>query len=139
MSSSHSSHHSPAPSGNDTYERTDLPTRPIKLAMVIGGIVLVLVFVAMWGLTELLGRHEASVSPPANPLAASAGRKEPPAPRLQTDPAKDIAALHALEDAKLNNYAWIDKQAGTVRIPISRALDLVAERGLPSRAQGAHE
>lgn len=55
-----------------------------------------------------------------------------PQPRLQTDDGnQEIADLHAKEDLLLENYSWVDKSKGTVRIPIERAMELIAERGLP--------
>jgi len=55
-----------------------------------------------------------------------------PTPRVQTDEGnQDIATLHAREDILLDNYTWIDRSKGTVRIPIERAMELVAEQGLP--------
>ena len=55
-----------------------------------------------------------------------------PAPRLQTDDGnEDIADMHARENLLLNNYTWIDQSKGTVRIPIERAMELIAQRGLP--------
>jgi hypothetical protein len=38
------------------------------------------------------------------------------------------------EDERLTSYGWVDKNAGRVRIPIDRAMDLVLQRGLPFRA-----
>jgi len=43
----------------------------------------------------------------------------------------DIWRLRANEDAVLNSYGWADRRAGTVRVPIDRAMDLLVERGLP--------
>jgi hypothetical protein len=37
----------------------------------------------------------------------------------------------------LATYDYIDQKAGTVRIPIDRAMDLIAQRGLPVRTQAA--
>ncbi|MHB1023439.1 MAG: hypothetical protein ACYC46_04605 [Acidobacteriaceae bacterium] len=57
-----------------------------------------------------------------------------PMPRLQPDKgdgAPDLADLHAREDLLLNHYSWVDEKAGIVRIPIERAMQLIAERGLP--------
>ncbi|MGH9606173.1 MAG: hypothetical protein ACRD3N_10805 [Terracidiphilus sp.] len=55
-----------------------------------------------------------------------------PAPRLAVDNGdEDIAVLHAKEDLLLDHYTWIDEQKGTVRIPIERAMELIAEKGLP--------
>ena len=55
-----------------------------------------------------------------------------PTPRLQTDDGnQDIADLHAKEDLLLENYTWVDPAQGEVRIPIERAMQLLAQRGLP--------
>jgi hypothetical protein len=48
-----------------------------------------------------------------------------------------MAALRAWEDEQLHGYAWVDKGSGAVRIPIERAIEIVAERGLPARSQEA--
>ena len=45
-----------------------------------------------------------------------------------------LAAFRAAEEKKLTTYEWMDKSAGTVRIPIDRAKALLLERGLPVRA-----
>jgi len=39
------------------------------------------------------------------------------------------------EDQKLATYDWVDQDAGKVRIPIDRAMDLIVQRGLPVREQ----
>lgn len=58
-----------------------------------------------------------------------------PTPRLQTDDGyQEIADLHAKEDLLLTNYSWADKSQGKVRIPIDRAMELLAQRGLPVAA-----
>ena len=40
------------------------------------------------------------------------------------------------EDQTLGTYGWTNKGAGLVRIPIDKAMDLVAQRGLPYAAPG---
>jgi len=58
-----------------------------------------------------------------------------PTPRLQTDDGnQEIADLHAKEDLLLNNYSWADQSQGKVRIPIDKAIELLAQRGLPVAA-----
>lgn len=55
-----------------------------------------------------------------------------PTPRLQTDDGyQEISDMHAKEDLLLENYSYVDRSKGTVRIPIERAMQLIAERGLP--------
>lgn len=59
-----------------------------------------------------------------------------PRPRLQIDDGnQEIADLHAKEDLLLENYSWVDKSQGKVRIPIERAMELVAKQGLPVAPQ----
>jgi hypothetical protein len=54
-----------------------------------------------------------------------------PTPRLQTDDGnQDIVELHEREDLLLQNYTWADQTKGKVRIPIERAMELIAQRGL---------
>jgi hypothetical protein len=55
-----------------------------------------------------------------------------PTPKLQTDDgSQDVADLHAREDLLLDNYSWADEAHSKVRIPIERAMELIAQRGLP--------
>jgi hypothetical protein len=59
-----------------------------------------------------------------------------PTPRVQTDDGnQDVADLHAREDLLLSNYSWLgqsqEQSQGKVRIPIERAMELIAQRGLP--------
>ena len=59
-----------------------------------------------------------------------------PEPRLDIDDGNQATAdLHAREDLLLNNYSEIAGAAGTIRIPISRAMEIIAQRGLPVNAQ----
>jgi hypothetical protein len=63
-----------------------------------------------------------------------------PTPRVQLDDGnQDVAELHAREDLLLNYYSWVDQSKGTVRIPIERAMELVAQRGLPVAPAGASQ
>ena len=58
--------------------------------------------------------------------------KEFPAPQLQIDNGdSDLAALHDRENLFLNYYSWVDESKGVVRIPIQRAMELIAQQGLP--------
>jgi hypothetical protein len=52
-----------------------------------------------------------------------------PEPRLQADPKADLAELKRQQEQRLAGYAWIDRDAGLVQIPIERAMALIAARG----------
>jgi hypothetical protein len=57
-----------------------------------------------------------------------------PNPLLQSErTAKlDIKTLRQQEEAHLGSFGWVDRGKGIARIPIDRAIELVAQRGLPS-------
>lgn len=79
----------------------------------------------LFGLFELRAeRHD----PVLSPLAKS---EEPPEPRLEIKPSRNLAQQRAAEDRLLHHYRWIDKEEGVVQIPVERAMELVAEEGLP--------
>jgi hypothetical protein len=59
-----------------------------------------------------------------------------PEPRLDIDDGEQATAdLHAREDLLLEHYSQVDGQPGTIRIPIERAMELMAQRGLPVESQ----
>jgi hypothetical protein len=53
-----------------------------------------------------------------------------PEPRLEDDERTELNNFRYAEEEKLNSYGWVDQNAGTVHIPIERAMELVAQRGL---------
>ena len=90
---------------------------------------------AVWLLFQYFTAREARTVFTEYPLAVQEPR-QPPGPRLQTNPRQDLSDLRAREDERLNSYGWVDKNTGVVRIPIERAMQLVVERGLPTRPAG---
>ncbi len=55
-------------------------------------------------------------------------------PQLQSDPAGELRDYQAAQRARLSDYAWTDRERGLVRIPIERAMAIIAARG-----SGAYE
>jgi hypothetical protein len=84
-------------------------------------------------LYNLLVVHGVETQAPAAYVAEpDPGALEPPAPRLQALPERELAELRAQENAILGSYAWVEKDRGVARIPIDEAMQIVAERGLPT-------
>lgn len=77
--------------------------------------------------------REAAESPKPHLGINAKALRLPPEPRLQTNGPKDLAAMRAAEQRVLAQYAWVDPDHGIVRIPINRAIDLLARQGLPYR------
>ena len=79
--------------------------------------------------------HERTVnSPPPLPIEAH-GNPLPPEPRLQASPHKDLLTMRARENWELSHYFWVDKAKGKIAIPIERAMDILAARGIPPQKQ----
>ena len=76
-------------------------------------------------------------APAEFPLAVGQERRLPAGPRLQRFPANEIYEFRTGENERLNSYGWIDRNAGTVHIPIADAMRMTLERGLPARPQTA--
>jgi hypothetical protein len=69
------------------------------------------------------------LGPPASPFENV--RMLPPEPRLQVSAPKDLKQYKAAQGDILNSYGWVDQNAGIVRIPIDRAMDILVQKGLP--------
>ena len=60
---------------------------------------------------------------------AEAPRISHSAPRLAVPPRVDLARFKHAEDSEVESYGWIDRGQGVVRIPVVRAMDILARRG----------
>jgi hypothetical protein len=127
--------HADTTNGSPGHEVRDVNIR----ALVIFGIGLatltIVALVVMRLAFGLFKVEEIKTEPQASPLTES--RRLPPGPRLQVEPEQDLQQLRAVESEKLNSYGWVNKEAGVVHIPIERAMELVIERGLLVRPEGA--
>ena len=119
------------PTGTQGHEESDAHTRPIavfEIGLLVG---LVIAALLMAGLFSYFTGREAELDVGGSPLATTRGAAS--GPRLQTTPSSDLETLRARDQERLNSYGWVDEAQGVVRIPIERAMDIVAERGLPLR------
>jgi hypothetical protein len=103
----------------------------------------------VWGGFELMEwrveRADAARAPRAPERARPAierGRvvtstPESPKPALLVTEPIALREHRADEVSSLSSYGWVDRGAGTVRIPIDRAKTLLIERGLPTRPGAA--
>lgn len=98
-----------------------------------------LIYLALWGLFKYFSAREIRTQPPPPALVPTVQQRLPPEPRLQGAPGHEVHPLQELrdvrahEDQMLHGYGWVDRPAGVVRIPVDRAMELLSERGLPSR------
>lgn len=115
------------------HERTD--TRPgavvgVTIALLLSlAVVLVLV---TWYQAWLVGAPLV-VRPPE---AGVSSRPEMAPGRLEAASGNDRRALEAGWRERLGTYGWVDHERRIVHVPIERAMELLLEQGLPSRAEG---
>src|ERR1700733_11579806 len=138
--------HSAEHHGEGGFEHEDLGARPI-FGFLIGLAVLgVLVYFVVDGIYSFLDHyertHQAAQSPlrPAReadtrdtntPQVAAQINQTFPEPRLENDERNELTGFRLREEERLNSYGWVDQQAGTMHIPIERAMQLIEQRGLP--------
>ena len=113
------------------HETSDVRIRPV--ALFVGGlfVAVVVVLVVMGGLFRYFATHQPKPEIPPSPLVTTP--QTPPEPRLQASPYQDVRELRAQDNQVLASYGWVDRQAGVVRIPIERAIEVLAQRGEPKK------
>lgn len=123
------------------HETTDVSVRGLTFFFVSLAVVLTGAFVVIALVFRIFGAVDTYVDKSVarnEPGAASQVqlRADYDGPALQVVPEEDLKAMNAANDATLDHYGWVDKQAGVVRLPIDRAISLVAERGIPPVSPG---
>ena len=124
--------HGASPNGH-AHEKTDASTRPV-FQLIVG--LAVFVAAAMVVMAILFGyftERETAFDTSSSPLAKEAAMAAS-GPQLQPNPHVDLEKLRLDENAYLTSYGWVDQREGLVHIPIERAIELMAERGLPARS-----
>ena len=125
--------HGPAPaSDNPGHETQDVSIGPIVKFGVGLAIATALVSVAMWGLFRYFEASQDRRQEPVSPMVAANLKRTPREPRLEPNPLAPRLAARVHEDAVLTSWGWVDRNAGVARIPIDRAMELLARRGLPA-------
>ena len=133
---------------HDAFERTDLSPRTI-IAFLVGLAVFgVLVHFVIAGMLRYMDHAEQMRQTRLGPTMPSLRPTQPdtrsvqprdidqfPEPRLEGNERIEINSFRLNEEKLLHSYGYVDQQRGVVRIPIDRAMQLIAERGLPTRPQ----
>ena len=108
------------PAGFD-YERTDIESTAI--AWLAAGLALFVIATPL--LMPLVFPQSLQRRTPLAPPALSAN-----APRLEIASGEELRNVEYGQTELVNGYGWIDRGRGLVRIPVRRAMELIARRGL---------
>ncbi|MGO9088996.1 MAG: hypothetical protein ACLQBK_27650 [Candidatus Sulfotelmatobacter sp.] len=144
------------PNGRGGFERRDVGIAGVLyflLGLAVLGFVASLV---VTGLFHYLDKRTEAQQTPVSPLVTNAPKdtrhlppeyngnyqqylqKNFPSPQLEIDERTELNKDRLREEQTLSTYDWVDQNAGTVRIPIDRAMDLIVQRGLPVRTQATN-
>jgi hypothetical protein len=150
--------HSVKTNGHGDYERRDIGIPAVYYFLVGLAAFLVMAYFAVSGFYQFLEKRAQADQTSMSPLVANAPsdtrrlpaeyktdsegtdyekylEKSFPAPQLETNERTELNKVRLREEDILSTYDYVDKDAGTVRIPIDRAMDLLVQRGLPVREQ----
>lgn len=109
------------------FERRDVAARHILLAL-IGLFTVVALFFGVVALILYVVVPDIAAPPSSFEAAEARGGW-----RLEINPADDQRRIEAAAQARLQDYAWIDRNAGRVRVPIHRAMQILAVQGWPDQ------
>jgi hypothetical protein len=111
--------------GQRRHEERDVRLRPLLLA---AGGVAIFAGAALLTMVWLFNYLARPAVQPDRPSPLLERGHLPPEPRLQVSPRRDLQVMWADEESVLGSYGWVDRQAGIVRIPISRAMELLTRQ-----------
>src|SRR5438034_325592 len=108
------------------YEKRDMnPRYPLYGAVALVSVA-VFLHLGIWWMFRELEQSQARADFQPSLFEAD---QTPPAPRLQVDPQGDYEEVLRDENRILESYGWIDREKGTARIPVDRAMELLLQRG----------
>lgn len=134
MIENHSSQ--PNDAGHRGHEPDVVNARLLKLSgaglVLLVALVLLLVYAATRFLATQV-QSQAEQAPGIQPTHTTTG------PQVAAEQPRLLRELRASEQQRLTTYEWIDQQAGIARIPIDRAMDILAKQGLPATEPESEE
>ena len=126
--------HAPRENPNTRFEPKDINATAVFLT---GIGVLIVMWVAVVLIMPLFSyfKAERGIGPVVKELPA----RVPPEPRVQPNPRADLHEFRAREVSALHTYGWVDKKSNVISIPIDRAIQLLAQRGVPATQPGGDQ
>jgi hypothetical protein len=126
----------PVPGASPGHESNRIRLRGLLVFTVALIVTIVVVQIGLGLVMERLAR------PKEQPDALYPGRRaievdQFPNPRLQKNPADDLARMKEEEQQRITSYGWVNRKTGIARIPVDRAIEILAKSGLPKVAAPA--
>jgi len=125
------SHNTPAKT--PAYETRDANTAGVFDFLVILGIMLVLAALVCWGMFRFFTAHAVEAPATESPFADT--RQLPLGPQLQVNPSQDWLKFKEDQEKSLETLDWVDRSAGTARVPIELAMQMLVKKGVPVQGE----
>ncbi len=113
------------------HETSRVPLGPVVWVTVAFVAMAVLVLLGTFGFMKLLAGGERGFGQAYGAPLTTA--RPYPAPALQVNPQVDLQTYRKNADRELQREGHVDGPGGPIFLPIERAIDLLAARGLPVR------
>ena len=112
------------------YETRDADTSGVLKFLLFLGVALAIVLASCFVIFRYFAVHEQNEAATESPFADT--RQLPLGPQLQVNPREDWLKFREEQQKSLEApLAWENQSAGTVRVPIEEAMDLLVKKGLP--------
>lgn len=129
------------------FERQDLTSKVVYaflMVLAVSGILVILIVSASYYYANrYVSTHQPEMTPMASQMKLDVNTRKVHAadvqqfaePRLETNERLEINDFRLHEEQTLHSYGWVNQSAGQMHIPIDRAMELIAQRGLPTTPQ----
>jgi hypothetical protein len=115
------------------YETRDANVRAVFNFLVILAVMLLATALVCWGLFRYFSVHDVDKAASDSPFADT--RQLPLGPQLQVNPREEWLKYQEEQEKSLETYEWENRSAGTVRVPIEQAMELLVKKGLPVQGE----
>jgi hypothetical protein len=119
------------PIASPGYETRDANVPGVFSFLVVLTLVLLGTALVCWGMFHYFSAHDKEAASDS-PFADT--RQLPLGPQLQVNPREDLLKYREEQEQSIETYAWENRGAGIVRVPIERAMELLLQKGLPVQA-----
>jgi hypothetical protein len=122
------------PGGSTFTESDGVSYRGIVVFVVILAVTTFICQGIVVGMFKYFDKQAVESSAPRAAMSAPAGTMPPPPNLLMNEPV-NLQNFREHEAEVMETYAWQDKNAGVVRLPIERAKEILLERGFPTAGE----
>ena len=117
------------PMNSPGYETRDANLRAVVGFLIVLAVMVLGTALICWGMFDYFVGHIEDAPASTSPFAGT--RQLPLGPMLQVHARQDLLQYQEEQRNLLETYSWENRSAGTVKVPIEFAMQLLVKEGLP--------